>query len=591
MSKQKKYKGENMVIEYIAELGMNYIKDRICQERDRKIIGERLKLFLEGQTRINELCSLEEEIDFEGLAGYIRSDLMNDVQEYLTGNWRERRKAHTSIINKVVIYSQANTSVSRRRAIEFTETAIEVIRFYLRSKLDEDLKLLAREIEETVDSSIECHSVQQTKELKQFGIKQKEQIVQELKEVIENNNPMSIDKNIQLMQIGNIDQIEMHLQNFFKTMSGVHSLSPHYGFDYNGKIYSKPVTKEALEKYPPKISCTGTIQMNGRYIDRLDFSTFDYANRHQLPIILNVVTAKKYLGDIVDPIQHEAEELVGETFTIQPEPFPPAFPCSISLNDVVMFDYVLLRTEEIWDDGTIIISNHEQVDFSYKIKMLVNPKTKYTTYSICTDAPNNREMLHYLKFLKQASLGAEIKVRVLSVGEELARGKTGNIDYATGFESIDNEIAFVEKVVEIEKYFCDSISIPEEISRDYYHTVSYLANLVRGDESTGGWSKFEVNLALTKELRRRITESDNEKFSLSYVGSISVTLFEKPYELSVVKVFESVIYQDIDKLKRKVEVLDEGDIIKLTFLPGDGENGIWRDKLYTDEGIKIQEQI
>lgn len=588
MSNQEKYSGENsnMVVDYIVELGLDHFKDKILQEREDKIIRERLKKFLEGQSRINDLSSLEEEIDFEGLADYIRRDLIDDVQLYLFGNWRERDRAKTSILNKAVTYSQAHTSVSRRRAIEFTETAIELLRYYYRSVISRDLKLIATEIEDTVEDSVERLSAKQTEELKSFVAEQAEQVVRELTDVFDRNNSLSIDRGSQLIQMGNIEQVEIDFQNYLKSISGIHSLSPYYGFGYNGnrqKLYSRPFTQEALEKYPPRISCTGTAQMDGRYIERLDWSTIDYANRHQLPIILNVVTAKKFLGDFVDPVQYEAEDLVGENFTIPPTPFPPAIPCSISLDDEVMFEYVLFRTEEILDDGTIIISNSEQLKIPYRIKLMANLSTKETTYSVCTETPNNREMLQYLKFLKRASLGAEIKVKVLSGGEDFAKGKTGKLDYETGFDTIDNEIDFVEKIVAIEQYFGDSIHIPEEINQNYYYTVSYLAALIRGEESTGGWSKLEFDLTLTEDLKQKIAESDNLKFTLSYVGSISVTLFDKAYELSAIRVFESVVYQNIERLKQKAAVLDVDDTIKLTFLPGDGENGTWKDRLYMEE--------
>ena len=278
-------------------------------------------------------------------------------------------------------------------------------------------------------------------------------------------------------------------------------------------------------------------------------------------------------------MQYEAENLVGETITISPVPFPPAFPCSISLDDVVMFDYVLLRTDEILDDGTIILSNSEQTKSPYKIKMTVNVRTQYTSYTVSLNGASNKEMLHCLKFFKHASLGADITIKELSQGEEFARGRTSNLDYVTGFDSIDNEIAFVQRVVDIESYFGDPINIPEEITKDDYYAVSYLATLVVGGENTGEWSKFECELTLTDGLKQKIATSDNRKFSLSYVGSVTVKLFDKEFEISAIKILDSVMYQDIDKLKLKANILDVGDIIKLTFVPGEGANGTWRDKL------------
>lgn len=80
-------------------------------------------------------------------------------------------------------------------------------------------------------------------------------------------------------------------------------------------------------------------------------------------------------------------------------------------------------------------------------------------------------------------------------------------------------------------------------------------------------------MTLTKELKKRIVETDNTKFVLSYLGSITVPVYGKSYELSVIRTFDSVVYQDIEHLKKKADVLDIGDTIKLVFLPGDGDAG------------------
>lgn len=110
---------------------------------------------------------------------------------------------------------------------------------------------------------------------------------------------------MQLLKQGDIKCVEGTVLNFFTAIGSTHILFPNYRYEYKseiGQLYSKPLTKEALEKYPPRISCTGTIQMNGEYLKKFDINTIEYANRHQLPITLNVVTAKKLLGSIEDPV-------------------------------------------------------------------------------------------------------------------------------------------------------------------------------------------------------------------------------------------------------------------------------------------------
>lgn len=566
-----------MLIDYIVGIGLDAVKDKIHDGAEEQILRDRLKSYIERQAKINFHCTLEEEIDFGGLSNYIQNDLITDVQSCLFGDKKERGMARKIIMDKSVSYSQAHTSLSCKRAMQLVGMAINILRGFYKSKVNRELKFIAAQIE---DTAVEITTAQ-TEEIVHTVKSSEQRIIESVSEKIENNEKMSLEKSMRLMRKGDIGQVESVLENFKDAIQSTHILFPDYGYELQREkcqFYSKALTQEALEKYPPRISCTGTIQIKGKYIDNFDVNTINYANRHQLPITLNVITAKKYLGDIYDPVQHEAEDLIGESIIIEPTPFP-AFPCSISLDGKVFFDYILFRTEEIFDDGTVIISNSEQMNCSYRIKMTANPHSHKTTYTISTVEPTNEELLQLFKFLKQASLGAMISIKVLSVGEELAHGKSGVLDYETGFNTLDDEIDFLEKIVAIEQYFKCPISIPKEIMMEDFRTISYVAALIQGEECTGSWSKLEFSMPLTEDLQQKLIESDNSKFSLTYVDSISADIFGRKFDLSAIRRFDSVIYENLERLKQKATVLEVGDDIKIRFLPGEGENGKWCDSL------------
>lgn len=578
--------GEGMIKEYVVELGLDVAKDKILEEKNNYVLRTRLEKYIEQQLKINDYSGREEELDFEGLVNYIREDLIEDVQRRIFGTCQERRIARETIIGKAVAYSQAKTTLSRQRAIRLTEAALDCIKDFYRKKANKDILLAAAQIEDTIITVFTEQMNANVESLKQEQEEKFEQVSNQISLEIQKNSVMSLEKNMQYMRDGKYGQVESSLSDWLTAMGCIHTLFPDYRFDIESvthRFYSKPVTQSAVVKYPPKIRCTGTISMGGKPITRLNYGLIDYANRHQLPITLNVVTAKKFLGNELDPIQHEAEELVGESITIQPTPFPVAQPCSISLNEKVMFDFILFRTQEILDDGTVIISNIEQQNCPFKITMTANLQTQKSTYAIKTEDPNNEELLQYLYFIKRATDGGEISIKVLSLGEELARGNLGSVDYKSDFESIDEEISFLENVVLIEKYFKEKICIPEEIYQEDFNAISYLSSMIRGEECQGGWSKLELSLGFTDELKKKISEMDETPFCLSYVGDMEVPLYDKTYKLSAIKRFEAVKFQDLDRLKKKAEVLEQGDDIKIKFLPEDEGNGVWIDSIYTDK--------
>lgn len=57
---------EEMIIDYIAELGLDAIKNEALTVKQQQDIRKQLEQFIERQEEINISCSRDEELDFEG---------------------------------------------------------------------------------------------------------------------------------------------------------------------------------------------------------------------------------------------------------------------------------------------------------------------------------------------------------------------------------------------------------------------------------------------------------------------------------------------------------------------------------------------
>lgn len=69
----------------------------------------------------------------------------------------------------------------------------------------------------------------------------------------------------------------------------------------------------------------------------------------------------------------------------------------------------------------------------------------------------------------------------------------------------------------------------------------------------------------------------------SYVGTSHVELFGAEFEFRFMRTFKCARMVDFEKVKRKAEVLDDGDEIKITFMAGDDKETI--------DTLKIPEKI
>lgn len=584
------------VKEYLIDLGLAASHDKIKNSIQEKQVRERLEDFIQRQGKYNYLCTTEEEVDFEALTDYLRSDLIADVRVRLCGTSAERGAAHRDIMSKVRSFARAKTKVGEKRAMDMVTTAMSILRAYYRSRINADLLFIAGEITDQISENVEQQHTAQTQSLMMEMDRQREMGVSAISDMLQFSPERVVAEGIRMAKSGDVVSLEKIATDYTKGISTQHKLFPDYGFDFrlhNGqqRLTSIPLVAGAEKKYPPKFKCVGTVRVGDKYVGEITPGLIDYANRHQLPLRLNITQVQKLLGTELDPVQYEAEELVGKVLTVPPKPFRKAFPCSISINDVVKFDYVLFRTQEILDDGTTVVSNREQPDYPFFFTMKANMNTKCLTFTLSLNNADNADTLKYVRFMKAVENGSTISVKSLELQEEFARGQLDDFQYKTDFNDIDEEVRFWEMVVAVEKHFDVIVDVPTEILDSQYRMLQYLYSLIIGDTNSVTWSTLALRMDLTEELKTDIAEWGDTKFALAYVGSVEVPLWEQKYEVPIVRRYLCVKPKDLDRLKKKADVLDIGEEICLNFVPGDGEQGIWEDTLHHSDENSISDGI
>lgn len=573
----------SMLINYIVDIGFDAVKDKVINLKDQKELKYRLHTFIESNASINKSCTIEEELDFKGLSDYIRSNLIIEVRKRLFGNLTDRRAARESIISKAVHYSQSNTNIASKRTIKLVADAIDILRAFYREKINWELKFIATEIEDNIINEMNNQFSEQKQSITSTIQECNNQVI----EKIDNKNLLSIDKNIQLIKDGKIDQVESILTSYISALNGQHILFPNYGYtikhiDGVQRLHSVPLSKDAELNYPQSIKCIGYAKIGNQYINEFSSDIIDYADRHQLPITINVKDAQKLLGDIPDPAQYEAQKLIGKEVKIIPKPFPEAFPCSVIINGNVEFDYVLLRTQEILDDGTFIIASQERENFPFVITIRLKFDGQ-SSVNINMASNSNSDWLQYILFMKKSLEWLEVEIKALSIGKYIIKGKLEPIEYNGGFSTIEDEISFFEKIVALENYFGKNINVPNEIYKNDFDIICYLFTLITGDVYTGFWEHVELKFELTEEFKLKIKEIINLNKNLSYTGEISTLLYGKEYKIPVSRTYNHVCILDLESVIRKSEVLDVGDIIKIKYIPNlITKTSTYNDVLYDD---------
>lgn len=295
---------------------------------------------------------------------------------------------------------------------------------------------------------------------------------------------------------------------------------------------------------------------------------------------IDLVVRNGRIGEIYNIGGHNE---IGKTVVAEPPAFPPAFPCSIKVGMETFFDFVLLRTQEIEDDGTYVIGNKEQEGHFY-FEVRINPKKpRKPDFKINMVGGSNREHLNYLRFMKTLSTDKDIHIYMLLTNEDLIAGYINNMDLKTGFPRIEEEIYFLERVCAIEEYFGVTLKPDGAISQGEYDTVVRVSDLIRNDEVRGTWTEVTFTGVLDQHFREELTTMDEELYGFSYVGVSHVDLFGAEFEFRFMRTYNCARIVEYEKLKKKIEVLDDGDDVKITFRAGDDKR--------TVDTLKIPEHI
>ena len=569
-----------LVGDYIAGLGLDAAKDYMGARIDQRRLKSALKQYIEKERQYNEICTLSEELDFQGVIDYITEDMLDELKtRFFSVKRKEREKAHYEILSQAVSYSGAETDEAKKRVARIIAISLEIVRHFFKNKISVSEYVLAAEVVDAVNENIDDKIDELTRTLSHIAEDETQEIaikVDLLQQSLESGS-LYAERVSRMLENGHVMQADREMQKLFAHMSTEHPLYPDYGFTVAGEqLKSKPLTESAYTRYPEKLSLKGTIRVGDHYFKNADSNPLDYAYRHQKKMIMSVSEAQKKLGDQLDPIQTDAEVLVGKEIAIYPPGFPEALPCAIKVGEKTFFDYILLRTQEILDDGSCVLGNKEQTGTNIYFEACVNPeKPEEPKFKINIRNGSNREQLEYATFMEELRRVKDFHIYVLSLQKDLMAGHIEDVNWRTGFSDIQEEIDFLERVCAIEDYFHVQLDIEGDITEHEYNAVVRISDLIRKEKVTTKWKQAVFRGILNDELRKNIEAlKASEELSLSYVGKCQADLFGTVIEFEYMKTYQCAVIQDVDKLKKLATLMDNGDEIKIKVVPGKDDSAL-----------------
>lgn len=550
-----------MIADYLLEellnIGVSVAKSKTNEKIDEHKLKKDLEDYILSKKKYFDLCSIDEEFDFEGLLDYVSNNLIEDMKiRVFSKSRKEREKARNTIINKGLQFSQANTKESKAKVTKLVANCIDVIRDFYKKQLTIKDYLLRSEIVDDIVENI-TDKMDKSREL----------VLSSQKELAE----YSSDNFVQLVNNNQLNLAETKINNLFNIISTQHKLYPEYGYSLNqGKFMSVPLQENSIQKYPPIMDIKADLQI-GEYINYFNgFDPLDFSYRHQLDMIIQVKDARKLLGSIEDPCQYEAERMIGENLVLKHKEFPPAFPCSIKVGGKIYFEYVLLRTKEILDDGTYIVTNDEQrnakVNFEFRFKTEGERIFSFTSHA---KNMNSKEHLNYSMFIRDVVMKKEFSIYSYDLQKEVAKSlEYHESDYDTTL--IDFEIDLYTRLCLIESYFDVIFDLPEKIEVNQSKIIFSLSELIKNNNKSISWKGTELTIQFGSLAKNNISDF-SEPVSFLADGENNVELFGQILRFSHRRVYKSAIMRDYERKSKMIQLLEGDETIPVKFDPGEDD--------------------
>lgn len=551
--------------ESLISIVFDKIKESLKVHAESKELKRRLSEFISKYQQQFELLNQNDEFDLQGLLDNFNY-LHGDIDSFLFGKTKEEREAAKNIIkSKAKYYANTKTKSAEEQVDSFVNSILSVLSSYILETANKDSILTAKILSDELSPQID-----------DIGFK-----LSKIQNELSYSPIVGINQDdIQKAQSGDNSSIELKIKCIQNAIAGTHPVKGYQNKIIGENILSVPVSPEA-EKYPPKIKAKVRAFLGGNPIDFVDEDTLDYAYRHQLNIGFIIDEAEKYLGEIRDPNQCEAKASVGDSLVVHPKPFPPAELFCVYCDDQLLIDNLLLRIQEIMDDETIILSNKEQENVAYIITIHINDKTKIVNLSFSPKQIESAQTsLVIQKILLGFEMGRELKF-MFSKNQEVLMTIKSSPQLEEVLELRRFRIETLENIIVLEQYFNTTLSIPEKIAVVDCQWIIFCGRIIKGEIATVPWSRLDIPLTVTETTK---SEFKNGIQDYTYIGSISVKMWERDYDLPIAITYKNAQIKDADRVLNIINQLEIGDTFNISLISSE-EKGISIYQLYSGNGV------
>ncbi|MFF2597259.1 hypothetical protein ACFVSZ_28330 [Priestia megaterium] len=387
-----------------------------------------------------------------------------------------------------------------------------------------------------------------------------------------------------------------YLREILKLYEQAHPLYPHY--IYKPTTYGKktvfehvPINEQAAREHPLRYK--GKLSFNKEQIGTAknldELFTRAFINQENIKININFI--ETWIGNhkIDDEGTFMKEAAKDGDWIIVPEKLPPPIKVKFVISnkkgiekEITLLDYIELNVINIDKERDIIVfDNSRQTNCPLLVTwLLCRKETEMLPPSIDLTVKkpywdNLEANYKFLLYLANTSKGGRLGVVDLEENVNILSSEDYNVEISESLSTVESELDFVKKLIEIEKHFNIKLNIPKEITDDDWDTIDILMLIIEHKSIDETWREVIIGFDNPKGIKTLINHQKKEKSFIicQHEDLESIKLFNQTIKgIQVKREFHNASIQDIEKLKKKQAVMEEGDLIKFKIISNSNKN-------------------
>lgn len=433
--------------------------------------------------------------------------------------------------------------------------------------------------------------------MKKKGIEQNDGLVQ-VGLQNSNNNEVTIivtprDMIEKLMEQGKFQEAIAELKKLHDIVGQSHPLSPYYQYKtvpYRNKmvLQHEPLDQEIAKRLP--LTFKGKFSINEKEFEEGE-SMEELLKRKQLTqetIKIDMKFLETWIGEqkMEDEVTLEQEAAKNGDWVIVPEKLPPPLRVKLAFRgeqEHTIVEYLEIRLIKMSKkENKIVISNEQQENCPYFLSLVIDLRDEQEQKQTFKGKINFLVRKGFeglikpektiLEFLKYSKISGALDIFDIERQKSIFLSKDFSLDEEEDVESIDKKITFLNELAEIEAFFQVKFRLPLEISSADFANIDILKSIIKkepiettfketslilGDKKSA-WSFYQNTIDAKGVL---ITADEREAKVIQLFGA-SIENIHTKWTLDNAKIADS------EKLKGKIKYMDQGETVKVRFVPG-----------------------